>query len=72
MNEAEVRAEVRAWLAENWDPALGLVEWRTRLAHSGWGMPTWPKRWYGREMPEAMVPVIEPVERRIRLDCTVR
>ncbi len=59
MNEAEVRAEVRAWLAANWDPALGLVEWRTRLAHSGWGMPTWPTRWYGRDMPEAMVPVIE-------------
>jgi alkylation response protein AidB-like acyl-CoA dehydrogenase len=65
VNEAAIRAEVRAWLEANWNPALGLVEWRTTLAHSGWGMPTWPKRWYGRELPEAMVPVIEGEFERI-------
>ena len=27
--EATVRAEVRAWLEANWNPDLGLVEWRT-------------------------------------------
>jgi alkylation response protein AidB-like acyl-CoA dehydrogenase len=45
--EAIVR-EARQWLAENWDPNLSLVEWRERLAGSGWGQPTWPKAFYGR------------------------
>ena len=31
-SEATLRAEVRAWLAENWSPELGLIEWRNRLA----------------------------------------
>ena len=32
ISEAEVRAEVREWLAANWDPELSLVEWRSKLA----------------------------------------
>ncbi len=47
-NEADVRAEVSAWLKENWDPTLGLVEWREKLIDSGWGAPTWPTEWYGK------------------------
>lgn len=47
-NEADVRAEVSAWLKENWDPNLGLVEWREKLIDSGWGAPTWPTEWYGK------------------------
>jgi alkylation response protein AidB-like acyl-CoA dehydrogenase len=43
-----VRDEVRAWLEEHWDPQLGVVEWRNRLADSGWGCVTWPTEWYGR------------------------
>jgi alkylation response protein AidB-like acyl-CoA dehydrogenase len=44
----EVRGELRAWLTENWDPELSLVEWRARLADAGWACPTWPERWCGR------------------------
>ena len=47
-NEADVRAEVSAWLKENWDPNLGLVEWREKLIDSGWGAPPWPVEWYGK------------------------
>ena len=47
-NEADVRTEVSAWLKENWDPNLGLVEWREKLIDSGWGAPTWPVEWYGK------------------------
>ena len=47
-NEADVRAEVSAWLKENWDPNLGLVEWREKLIDSGWGAPTWPVEWFGK------------------------
>ena len=59
INETEVLEEVRAWLEVNWDPNLGLVEWRNKLADSGWGMPAWPKEWYGRGLPDGMVSAIE-------------
>ena len=41
--EQSIRAEARAWLEINWNPNIGLVEWRNKLADSGWGMPGWPK-----------------------------
>jgi alkylation response protein AidB-like acyl-CoA dehydrogenase len=59
VNESTVRAEVRTWLKENWDPELPLAEWRGRLADSGWGMPQWPVEWYGRGLPSKLVPVVE-------------
>ncbi len=59
ITEDRVRAEVRDWLAENWDPNRGLVEWRTMLADTGWGMPHWPKEWHGRGLPVGMTPVVE-------------
>jgi len=60
-----VRAEVRAWLQANWDPNLGLVEWRTKLIDSGWGQPTWPTEWYGRGLPASLAPVVEDEMQRI-------
>ncbi|MEM7407858.1 MAG: acyl-CoA dehydrogenase family protein [Pseudomonadota bacterium] len=66
MSEDQVRADVRAWLAENWDPNLGLIEWRNRLADSGWGMPAWPSEWHGRGLPVGMAPVVEEEFQRIR------
>ncbi|QQS13050.1 MAG: acyl-CoA dehydrogenase family protein [Rhodospirillales bacterium] len=57
--EDSVRADARAWLEANWNPALGLVEWRNKLADSGWGVPHWPKEWYGRGLPVGLVPAIE-------------
>ncbi len=59
VNEAEVRAEVREWLAANWDPDMPLVEWRGKLADSGWGMPQWPKEWYGRGLPAGLARAVE-------------
>lgn len=59
MTEDQVRAEVRAYLQENWDPNRGLVEWRTMLAESGWGMPHWPKEWHGRGLPMGMTAVVD-------------
>ncbi|HEY5156130.1 MAG TPA: acyl-CoA dehydrogenase family protein [Acidimicrobiales bacterium] len=59
-----VRAELRDWLTVNWDPALGLVEWRTRLATSGWACPTWPVAWCGRDLPSwATSLVVEELDR---------
>src|SRR5208283_2568 len=58
-SEAQVRAEVRTWLAAHWDPELSLVAWRNKLADSGWGMPQWPEEWYGRGLPIGLTRVVE-------------
>ncbi len=51
---AAVRAELRAWLADNWDPELSLAQWRIRLADSGWAFPGWPREWGGRALSPAL------------------
>ena len=56
---------MRGWLKENWDPNRGLVEWRNKLIDCGWGVPYWPKEWYGRELPMALEPVVEEEFRRV-------
>jgi len=58
MDAEAVRREVRAWLEANWDPAQSLVEWRTKLADSGWGCPTWPVEWYGRGLHVSLADVV--------------
>jgi len=55
---ADVRAELREWLTINWDPELSLVEWRTRLAASGWACPTWPVAWCGRDLPLSVTGIV--------------
>ena len=59
MEANEVRDEVRAWLEVNWDPALSLVAWRSKLLESGWGAPAWPTEYYGRGLPVALVNDVE-------------
>lgn len=65
LTEESVRAELRAWLDENWDLDLGLFEWRDRLAVSGWGAPQWPKKWYGRDLPVGLVRVVDEELKRV-------
>jgi alkylation response protein AidB-like acyl-CoA dehydrogenase len=48
---ADVRAEVRQWLEQHFDPESSLAAWRNLLADSGWACPTWPTEWYGRGLP---------------------
>ncbi len=55
---AAIRADLQAWLEANWDPELSLLEWRTRLADSGWACPAWPREWCGRSMPAAAGDVV--------------
>jgi alkylation response protein AidB-like acyl-CoA dehydrogenase len=62
---ASVRADVRAWLEANWSPDRGLIEWRNMLIDSGWGVPSWPKDWYGRELPVALERVVDEELKRI-------
>src|SRR5436305_12312850 len=62
--EAAVRSEVRSWLQANWNPELGLVEWRLKLIESGWGAPHWPEKWYGRGLPVKFNAVVDDEFRR--------
>ncbi|MBV8462097.1 MAG: acyl-CoA dehydrogenase family protein [Acidimicrobiales bacterium] len=54
----QVRHDVRSWLAQHWNPELGLAEWRTRLADSGWACPSWPAAWCGRGLPVGAVEAV--------------
>lgn len=47
----QIRAEFTAWLAEAWEPDIGLAAWRERLVASGWAVPSWSTEWYGRGLP---------------------
>ena len=53
-----VVTELRAWLDEHWDPDLSLLDWRRRLAESGWATPTWPARWGGRDLPASAASLV--------------
>ena len=46
-----LRAEVRDWVKAHWDPSMSLRTWRERLVESGWAVPSWPERWYGKGLP---------------------
>ena len=63
--EESVRSEVRAWLKDNWNPDSSLLEWRNRLADSGWGCPIWPEQWYGRGLPVHFEGLVSEEFRRI-------
>ncbi len=54
----DVGLAARAWLEAEWDPEAALAEWRTKLALSGWGCPTWPRRWCGRDLPVASASIV--------------
>lgn len=57
-SEATVRKEVRSFLENNWDPNAELLDWRNKLIDAGWGMPNWPERWFGRDMPQRLLSVV--------------
>jgi alkylation response protein AidB-like acyl-CoA dehydrogenase len=49
--EKEIVAELDAWVSANWNPDTSLRAWRDRLAEAGWAVPSWPKRFGGRDLP---------------------
>ncbi|MFO1015916.1 MAG: acyl-CoA dehydrogenase family protein [Caulobacteraceae bacterium] len=60
----EVRAEIRAWLAANWKPTYGLVEWRNILVDGGWASPGWPTAWHGRDYTPPLVAIVDEEMRK--------
>ncbi len=56
-----IRAEVSAWLDENWSPVRPLKEWRETLVEGGWAAPTWPRAYYGRGFNETQAAAVQQV-----------
>jgi alkylation response protein AidB-like acyl-CoA dehydrogenase len=54
----EVRAEVKAWLEENWNPDLTVGEWWDILARSGYAAPSFPEDSWGKGYARDLVMVV--------------
>ena len=61
LTDTEIRSEVSDWLDSNWDPNASLIDWRTQLVDSGWAMPAWPERWYGKGLSATQANVVAEV-----------
>jgi len=58
VNDDDIRAEVRSWLAENYDPALDRAEWRHRVFEAGWTVPSWEPQWWGRGLTDTQSRIV--------------
>lgn len=68
MTDGELRAEVEAWLAENWkgvpahsesfgrDPRS---EWLAKVRDAGWAVPRWAPEWQGRGLSNDQAKIVE-------------
>jgi len=54
----DVRAEVKAWLEENWNPDLTVAEWWDVLARSGYAAPTFPEDAWGKGWTRDLATVV--------------
>jgi alkylation response protein AidB-like acyl-CoA dehydrogenase len=59
MNENRIHTEVTQWLGQHWDPNMDLITWRSLVADSGWGAPSWPADYYGKDMSPQDAAVVE-------------
>jgi alkylation response protein AidB-like acyl-CoA dehydrogenase len=83
MTDDDVRAEVRGWLADNVDPALGRADWSRKVFDAGWSAPSWEPAWGGRGLSSAQSRIVAAefadvgaygtgADRADMLSCTVR
>ena len=56
--DEDVRAEVRRWLADNWDPAIDRAEWGRLVVDAGWAVPSWEPQWWGRGLTDAQSRIV--------------
>jgi len=71
VSDEDLRAEVRAWLAANWNktvrgPGAGFGvasqdyrAWLAKVADARWAVPRWPVEWYGRGLSDAQARIVE-------------
>jgi alkylation response protein AidB-like acyl-CoA dehydrogenase len=53
LNDDELRAQVRDWLAANWIPGIDRAGWAELVVDAGWAVPSWEPEWYGRGLSDA-------------------
>lgn len=63
--EASVRERAATWFRHNWNPDISLGEWWALLAASGWGFPTFPRQWFGLDLPLKMAAAVNDERKRI-------
>jgi alkylation response protein AidB-like acyl-CoA dehydrogenase len=51
ITERSVEHDALTWFRSAWDPSLTLMAWRQLLVDSGWAVPSWSERWFGRGLP---------------------
>jgi len=54
----DIRAEVRQWLAQNWDPTLDRAQWAHRVFDAGWAAPSWEPEFGGRGLTDPQSRVV--------------
>jgi alkylation response protein AidB-like acyl-CoA dehydrogenase len=52
VTDDELRAQVRRWLTENFDPAADRAQWRRQVFEAGWSVPSWEPEWWGRGLSD--------------------
>ncbi|MDQ0466734.1 alkylation response protein AidB-like acyl-CoA dehydrogenase [Caulobacter ginsengisoli] len=58
MTDNQLRDEVRAWLADNWNPEerAGFL---AKVVEARWAAPRWPVEWFGRGLDDTQARIIE-------------
>jgi alkylation response protein AidB-like acyl-CoA dehydrogenase len=50
---ADIRGQVRDWLAANWAPGMDRGHWAELVFDNGWSVPSWAPEWHGRGLTDA-------------------
>jgi alkylation response protein AidB-like acyl-CoA dehydrogenase len=50
---ADIRRQVRDWLAANWAPDIDRGHWAELVFDNGWSVPSWAPEWHGRGLTDA-------------------
>ena len=58
LDDDQIRADIRGWLAQNWDAALDRAQWTRRVFDAGWSAPSWEPQWGGRSLTEAQSRIV--------------
>ena len=61
MEESKIKQQARDWIESNWNPEQSLLAWRTKLLESGWGVPSWPKDFFGLGLTPAKTIEVDEV-----------
>jgi alkylation response protein AidB-like acyl-CoA dehydrogenase len=65
MDGAKVVADARAWYHDAWDPAMSVGHWFRLMYESGWGYPTWPQRWGGKDLSTSAAKLVRAERRAV-------